>query len=300
MKIDNNIFNKYKKVVDEISLNNEIDINIKHLLYVIIPAFIYKYGFEKEKLILKCLKDTIFLVSNKNSLNQEAFFDRKIFFVDKKYKVQKYIVINGLIKDEYIYLIDSIVHEFNHALNSMNNEVFFVGKGMRLRTGLSYSIYNSDKQSKSNSYLLEEVINTRQSEEIISIIYNFDYSGDDNEISNLLSTINREKKKDKYNSNAYSVFMECCKKLLNNKTFIKTIEMYRLNGEIESIEKWFDNICGEIGYYDNLIELLVQMDYLIRKYEKAIFKERIKSNIKNIMKKIDDICEIFDNATVYR
>ena len=135
-------FEKYKKTIDELSSYNLCGGNIKHLLYVIIPAFVCKYGLEREKLILKCLKETIFTVIENGNIGQEAFFDRRIIKRNNTLLVQKYIVINGLKKNEYIDLIDSVVHEFNHAVNSMINEIVITNSEIKLRTGLSYLIYS--------------------------------------------------------------------------------------------------------------------------------------------------------------
>ena len=293
-------FEKYKKIIDELSSYNEYDGNIKHLLYVIIPAFVCKYGLEREKLILKCLKETIFTVIENGNIGQEAFFDRRIIKRNNTLLVQKYIVINGLKKNEYIDLIDSVVHEFNHAVNSMINEIVITNSEIKLRTGLSYLIYSEKNSKKTDSYLLEEIINTKQSEEIISIIYNFKYNGNDEEIRNLLDTIIREKKHEKYISSAYSIFMQCCNKLLENKTFMKTVEIYRLNGDVNYIEKWFDDISGESGQLNNLISLLIKLEQLINKYEKTFFKNRIKLKILNIMNQINKISEDFSLSTVYK
>ena len=300
MKINNDFFNKYKSIINDLSSSQMLDQNIKHILYIVIPAFVYKYGYEKEDLILKCLKSTFFVISNESNSNQEAFFDRKLIKLGNKYIAQKYIVINGLIKSEYIDLIDSIVHEFNHAVNSMLNDVVYEDDIIKFRTGLSYVECSKYELKKSDNYILEEVINTKQSEEIISIIYNFKYDGDDLEIKNLLNTVLREKKSGNYESNAYSIFMESCKGLLENRTFIKTIEIYRLNGDVDCIEKWFDDICGIDGEYNKLIKHLIELDFLIKKYDKSILKNRIKNKILNIMKQISDISNNFNNSTVYR
>ena len=47
----NLVIEKEKIFIDQISDAYGYDDNIRHLLYMIIPAFIVKYGFNKEKMI---------------------------------------------------------------------------------------------------------------------------------------------------------------------------------------------------------------------------------------------------------
>ena len=49
--MNNNLVNKYIPLVDEISNKYNYNSNIKHLLYLIIPAFITKYTYKEERLI---------------------------------------------------------------------------------------------------------------------------------------------------------------------------------------------------------------------------------------------------------
>lgn len=293
-------FDKYKNVIDNISKINFYDENVRHILYVVIPAFVHKYGLSKEKIIIDCLKSTLFIVSNEKNNNEEAFFDRKLIKSYDSFYFQKYIVINGLVKSQYIDLIDAIVHEFNHALNSMNNDMVVINNSIKLRTGLCYILYNDNLPKKDNSYILEEIINTKQSEDIISIIYNSYYDGENDEIKNLLNVISNEKNGSKYKSNAYSIFMDCCRKLLENKTFINTVELYRLNGEIDYIEKWYDDICGNSGEYQKMINELLKLESLLKKYEKTFLKRRIEIKIINTIKEIDNMLNRFVSSTVYK
>ena len=60
----NLIIERELKSIDEISDLYGYDSNIRHLLYIIIPAFVIKYGISKEKLILKTFKEIRILKSN--------------------------------------------------------------------------------------------------------------------------------------------------------------------------------------------------------------------------------------------
>ena len=48
----NLVIQREKSFIDQICDAYQYDVNLRHLLYAIIPAFIIKYGANKEKLIL--------------------------------------------------------------------------------------------------------------------------------------------------------------------------------------------------------------------------------------------------------
>ena len=79
----------------------------------------------------------------------------------------------------------------------------------------------------------------------------------------------------KCKKNDYSIEKE----LLNNKTFLLTLENLRINGNIDDIEYWFDGIYGEKGY-QNLINNLYELKELQNKkgflIERKINKLAIK------------------------
>ena len=60
----NSIIEREKAYIDEISNKYDYDSNIRHLLYIIIPAFIIKYGIDKEKLVLNTFRDIRIISSN--------------------------------------------------------------------------------------------------------------------------------------------------------------------------------------------------------------------------------------------
>lgn len=306
----NEFFLRYKNYVDNDNKLKNIDINIKHLLYVIIPAFIIKYGIENENIIFKCFSNTNIILSDNNDKNIMAYYTRELSKDSSKeyeaYLTKEYVVINNKNDLIYINMIDSIIHEFNHAVNSINNEIMFDERLVKLRTGLSFVEYEKTNLNvainKDNSYILEEIINTKQTEDIFDIILSFSkYNINDTEISNSIQTIRREIGDNKYQSDAYFFQSYICKQLMDNKTFIPTIEKLRLKGEVLDVENWFDNIIGEKDQYNRMIDLLLEIQELEKKYSTASFfkkslikKVRIKSN------ELMDIIERFNNSCVYK
>ncbi len=298
-------FNKYRKVIDEISLKYNYDSNLKHLLYVIITAFVYKYDFKCESTIIECFNNTQ-IFYGKTSENINAFFDRKLIYYDNKYITKKYILIGNDISNNYIKYIDAIIHELNHAVNSIKNEIKEEKDKLYLRTGLSSAIYKKEAINvgigKTDEYILEEIINTKQTEEIINIILKFSEQGTtDIEISNMLESIKREINNTKYKSDAYLYETYICKELLSNKTFFFTLEKLRFAGEIDDIVYWFDNVMGEEGKYKELNDLLCKIHNLQIDYSKrTIFKKSVLNKIQSCSKSVYDIVNRFNNNCIYK
>ena len=297
----NLIIEKEKEYIDEICDKYNYDNNIRHLLYIIIPAFIIKYGFNKEKLILNVFRDIKIMITNEKKEYVKAFYNSKPIYEGDKYKTIKYMVLQNYNETNLIDLYDNLVHEFNHAINSCVNEIK-VGKNyLYLRTGLTYRVYRKKDLSfvrKDPSYMLEEIINTEQTSEIINIIKGFDQNNPN--IANTIYAINSETGH-KYNSNSYFLEGYVCKQILENKTFIRTLETLRINGEVYDISKWFDNITGEEGSYKELIRLLndiynLELQYANKKYFKTFILNKIKDVSRSIMRIVDK----FNNNVVYR
>ena len=195
----NLVIEREKHYIDEICDKYNYDSNIRHLLYIIIPAFIIKYGINKEKLILNTFRDIKIKISNNESKTIRAYYYSKPIKKEDQFITQKYMVIQNYKKIGLIELLDDLVHEFNHAINSYVNEVI-VSDYLYLRTGLSLRKYNKSNLSfidKDKSFILEEIINTKQTEDIINIIKEFDPNN--RSISNTIYSINIETNH-KYNS----------------------------------------------------------------------------------------------------
>ena len=292
---------KYTNIIDNISKKYNYDNNIKHLLYLIIPAFITKYHNHK-KLIEDVFTNTPIIISNKNEKYINAFYTSIPTKKNNDIITNKYIIINNYNKISLINLLDSLVHEYNHAINSYLKEIEIKDNNIYIRTGLSYIIYNKHtlkSLEKTPSYILEEVINTKQTEEVIDIIKQYK----DNSIESLNNTIyaiNGETSTN-YESKAYLLETKILNKLLNNKTFIYTLEILRLEGNIDDIENWFDNITGIKKSYNIIINNLNKIIELENKLANSkYFKKIILNKIKNQIDNINKIITKFNNNCNYK
>ena len=298
--MNDNLINRYRDTVLNIKKKYNYDNNITHLLYIIIPAFVYKYKY-MEKMIINIFNEIEIITKDNKSEYIKAFYTSIPSYIDNKIVTKKYVIINDYNNIGLIQLLDNLIHEFNHAVNSYNNEFTIDKDKLFLRTGLSfvtYSIPNFNAIGKDNSFVLEEVINTRQTEEIIDIIKKLE--SDDTIINNIIYSLNNETF-DNYKSNAYALEANILNNLINNKTFLSTIENLRINGEVYYIYEWFDNIVGIDNSYLNLINKLNDIFNLEIEYSKRFFlKKRIIFKIKNIIKDVDNIINLFNSNCNYK
>lgn len=301
----NNFLNKYISFVDDVSYRYRYEDNIRHLLYLIVPAFVLKYDVSNESVVLKCFENVPVYISGTEDKMVTASFNRTLRSNDSSYSTSKYVVLNEYREASLTNLIDSIVHEYNHAVNSINNEIVFDDKVIKLRTGLSYLIYDRNSLKflgKSKEIFLEEVINTEQTEEIINIINSFNsFSIDSLEFNNMLFALKNEIKDSKYTSNAYYFQSYICDALMKNKTFTPTISNLRFKGFVESIPSLFDDVIGNDGSYKRLNLLLEEVHDLESKYIKGgIFKKMILNKLRKKAMEVISLIEEYDSKCIYK
>lgn len=308
MNVENigQLFNRYVDFINRLSDYNRYNNNIKHLLYIIIPSFIYKYGVENEKVILDCFSKTLIYESDKIANNHvSAFFGRNLRHIDSNYQIDSYVIINKKTTNNFIELLDAIIHEFNHAINSIKNEMKIDDKNIYLRTGISYIKYDKSDItkpiSKNDNYILEEIINTKQTSDIMNWLNTLNSVNINNyEVTNLIDILKSEFGK-QYTSQAYLLQSYVCKTLVDNKSFMRTLEKLRYAGQVDEIEYWFDNITGRVGDFNKINSLLLDLSSNEEKMISAkIFKNKYVNNIRKINNSIVAIIDTFNNNCVYK
>jgi len=286
--MNNKLVEIYIPLIDEISIKYNYDSNIKHLLYLIIPAFITKYTISKERLVLNTFKETKIITSKNKDKSIQAYYTSIPNYFDNKIIATKYITIQNYENISLIQLLDNLVHEFNHAINSYNKEIKIKDNILYLRTGLTHASYTLPSLTpikKDNSYILEEILNTNQTESIINIIKN--YNDPENTLLNTtIYSINNETSKN-YTSKSYYLENLLFKRILENKTFISTLNNLRISGDIDDIENWFNNITNIPNSYQQLNEHLqtimsLEEKLINQKYFKSLTINKIKKYIEKI------------------
>lgn len=304
----NDFLNRYTIFINNLSMKYNYPDNIRHVLYIIIPAFIIKYGLREEKNILSCFEQIPIYINNSQNQVCTAYFKRELHLKEEtgKYYTSKEIVINNYYGSSLIELIDNLVHEFNHAINSITNEIKWNGEEVSLRTGLSYINFYKDDikkvKSKSCDITLEEIINTKQTESVIDIINSFNnYQIENEEVANTLYSLKHDIDKAGYKSNAYFFQSYICKELMNNKTFIPTVENLRYRGNVDDIAGWFDDITGIRESYKKLTSLLDEILKQESELEKVKwFKKRKINKIMSKSREVLDIVSLFEKNCIYK
>ena len=302
MDINDNVLNELFKMT-KIIVNNDLKRNnynsdINHLLYIIIPAFIIRYNIKNQNKIINTFKEVPIVLFEKEDRVHQAYYVSIPSITNNKIKTRKYIGINHYANKPLLEYIDNIIHEYNHAINSMINEITFDKTSFSLRTGLTKTIYPKNDirhPHKDDAYILDEIINTRQTEEIINIINSFsNYHINDPEITTALYSIGNSINKS-YSSNAYYLQATICKELMNNKTLISVLSNMRFNGNIEDIPYFFDNITGIDNSYNKLISILQQTIKEEQEFAKTKWFRSIKlSKIRSLYKDAKNIIDTFN------
>lgn len=277
--------------------------NITHLLYIIIPAFILKYGAKNKDLIEKCFLSVPIIIDDKQDQVYQAYYFSQPILENSEYKIIKGIVLNNYHNIGLMQLLDNLVHEFNHAVNSLQNELVIENEIM-VRTGIVHNFFDKDSLKfirKSEEVILEEVVNTKQTQNIIDVIRSFsDYDIENVIIQNTLYSIYHSFDSS-YKSNSYLLEMTVCNRLLENKTFFSTMENLRFSGELDDIHQFFDSIVGKDGAMLQLASYLEKSILLQKELGKIKwFKKNRINKIKTVNQKAMEIVEKFDQNTVYR
>ncbi len=296
----NKLIEMEKQFVDTLCDDYKYDSNIRHILYLVVPAFILKYGMNKEKIIHNTLKDVRIIKSNQVSKQVKGYYNARPIRFGNDIKVIKHLVLYNYNSISLIDLLETLVHEINHAINSYNNTIKITKKYICLRTGLTHLIYNKETLEpikKDDSYILEEIINTKQTDDVINIIKGFDKNN--SLISSTIFSINGETPT-VYVSESYYLEGYICKEIINNRTFIRTLENLRLSGEVYSVSSWFDDIYGKKGTYKEMINLLKEIIDLEREFSnKKLFKTPIINKIRSYSRRVMNIIEKFNENSNY-
>ncbi len=298
-KLINELLDRYKQEVD---YHNYPD-NISHLLYLIVPAFIIHYGLDNERKILDVFKSVPVFISDEQDQITQALYMSTPYKDGEGFNTKKFIILRNYENIGLMNLLDNLVHEYNHALNSMIDEIRYDDEYVKLRTGLCFNIYNRHTLEfikKEDDYILEEIINTRETEEIINIINSFNnYKIEDTSIETTLYNI-KNHIDESYLSDAYGLGSMLCKELMNNRTFISTLGALRFKGVVDDLPSWFDNIVGEEGSFKKLIELLLKSQKLEESYSKAFFKKQKLEQMRSVYNDAMVIINTFNNNSNYR
>ena len=298
-RLVNELFKECTEFVDKKLSVYNYSSDIKHLLYIIIPAFIVKYDYKNKNKILNVFRDVPLIETSEEDKRVQAFYTSIPKYIDKEIKTNKFVLIKHYLNKDLMELIDNIIHEYNHAINSYENEIKIGKTKIYIRTGLSYARY--DKASLKpmgidNKEILEEILNTKQTEEVVNIIKEFTkYSTNNSVINNSLYSVNNYIDKS-YKSKAYSLQTLFTNDLTNNKTLYNVLSNMRFNGNVDNINGFFDNVVGKDGSFNRFIEILNNTKKLEQEYiNTKLFKKIKMIEIRSCYNEAKSIIDKFNN-----
>ena len=230
--------------------------------YLIFAGMISYYGFEYIEEICQMFKETEFIYSSMSMVNILKNLNLYNSQEENMLKVGKMpafcvpgVVCDGkltrknsiFITTDYdlspVDLLDSVAHECNHVVNSINKSILIDDGKVFFRTGLSVS-----GKSDSNGHGLEEGINVLQTADIINEILRLtEFDIDDPFIANAISNI-KYARGTSHSGKGYEFLVPFIKLLYDNRTFCSVVKDARMSGDIDKIEWEFDRKVGKNAF----------------------------------------------------
>ena len=263
----NYLLNYSKLMVDEISQNKASQNDFKSFQYLIFAGMISYYGFEHIDAIYKAFHNTEFInvSSDSNGVFDEAGrrttadCQTVLSFRNGKYHIKNSIRYLLSISD-VSQLLDCLIHEVNHVVNSVMSPICKRDSSLVYRMGVN--IYALD-DSFSESEILEETFNVLQTQEIKGHIRSFlNYSIYDSNIAATLDILRRAKVN--WGEIGYESVVPDIKPLYLHRDFNCLLKENRLSGDIKEIRFAFDQKVGIGSFVDlsnHLEAIWNQRDY---------------------------------------
>lgn len=278
--------------------------NIKYLLKLIIPSFVIKYGYNEERTILNVFRNVPLEIIENPQSNSTAYFSRILYKDGKQYKSKKRIVLEHYKTSDLSSLIDSVIHEYNHAVNSWKNEIKEDEDKLYMRTGIAYIVYDKNdfkKEMDNENITLEEIINTRQSELLIEIMLNLSKNlGEEHEYNSALNYLSSHFE-DNYRSEAYLLQTTISKKIINNRSFFSSLETLRFSGYVDEFPKFFDDVTAKEGSFNKFsktLDEIIKKEAELSKYK--FFKNYHYRKLKALINQVIEIIDLFDQNAIYK
>lgn len=192
------------------------------------------------------------------------------------------------------FLLNLFIHEFNHLIKGyynsykIDNDNFSTGYYLRSGLDITYTRlmkYNDTLYEINYHSILDEVINTIQTTEMMQEITKLDGIILDDNIQVFIAGLNkREVNKDF----GYDLCVKAFRPLWNNDCFKSLIEDNIVSGNIKYIGKKFDEIIG-VDVFEEMCNILDNLDELEARHVISIKKiallEKLKGIINNFNKK---------------
>ena len=188
-----------------------------------------------------------------------------------------------------VILLNSFVHEMSHLIKSFLDVRRRETKDLIYcnRSGLAYSQLKYDRKTdcltQTDYYsILEEVINTVQTTEMMEMIKSLDGIIPDKEIQDYLDSLDKDSLTDDI---GYNVPLETFKQLWKSDSFKELIEENIVEGNTDIVEEEFNSIVGE-NALDNLSDILEDLFYIVDLTETEEAEEELLIELRKKAEKI--------------
>lgn len=263
----NDLLNYSKKMIDQINLCKEIPCpdELRKLEYLTFAGLYYFYGVEHFNEVFQAFLGTEFIYCKDNvsdvlrkytnhspdeiemlsSPNTPGFF---YFDFDSDGIMRRKIFVFENEEHSYGEILECIVHEVNHAVNSVNNVLVEHDDYISVRTGLSTAIFCDGENFFEDKKALEEVYNQLQTIDIVDHI--FDFSQYDIEDSDIKESFDHLKSDHPYGytCKGYVSLRSILRPLYDDDNFNLIVRENRLEGSLDKIEEAFDSRTGDGAY----------------------------------------------------
>ena len=263
----NDLLDYSKTMIDHINLCKQIPCfdELRKLQYLTFAGMYYFYGAKYLNEIIHAFLDTEIIYSTESVVdalkkytnntsdkiemlaesNALGFF---YYDFDSIGIMQRKIFFFEICVYSYGEILECIVHEINHVVNSMNEVRVDGDDYISIRTGLSNSIFHVDGTIVQEKKALEEVYNALQTCDIIDCIFSF--AQYDIKDPNIRESIERLKSDHQYGyrCQGYSLLTPIFKPLYDCDRFNLVVRESRLEGTLDKIELAFDSEAGEGAY----------------------------------------------------
>lgn len=264
----NQLLNYSKLLLDQMNDGKNFCGRFKEMQYLTFAGMIAYYGFDAIDEIYGVFNKTFFtysnepmediLVSNGFSIDtilpiagknkMPANFNRRLLMdMSGRRFLEDYIFVSTNYDLEPIELLEVFVHECNHAVNSVNREIFSKNDRDFIRFGLNV---RGLLDSYDDGSLLEECINVLQTAEIVNEILKFTkFDIEDPIIANAINNI-KYAGDTKRKGLGYEFIVPFIKPLYDNSNFNRVVKEARMSGDIDKIDWEFDRKAGENKFYE--------------------------------------------------
>ena len=161
----------------------------------------------------------------------------------KKTKIKRCIYIDKELLDKPEVLVERIVHQMNHVLNSRKNSICSKQGKLAARMGVSLDYFVT---RKNESLALEEAINGLQVEDIMKIVSGYSKYVTDSRYLEIIKKVSEQSKKED------DVMTALVRPLYEDEEFRSVLVDRRLSGRLSGIREAFDEKT-EVGAYNSLL-----------------------------------------------